>query len=262
MSTFTNARTLLPRYAVKETWRAAIRKGHVPEAVNIIKNEDVSPSLATEFYGTNPLKDLVTRDNHPEFFAHQAILASVLIAHGTELGVPDRYSMIPADYAYLSRNEDAAVTIILHTIDHFIAHRQKPYRPHVAPYFATCVDDYSLFRFEQMQRVHDKVGSALLDLPQDSEEYPHIVQWTAKDKKKIHDVAFWTDPCPHTFDSLPQAPNALLIANMEREKVRLGGHVNEADRNEIWALRLERAVDRLFLQESRAARRVTQQLKR
>lgn len=136
---------------IQKKWRTALLCGDFAMVRKLIATEDLSPSMATTPDGEHPLKTLAQADAYPEFHQHQAVIAYALIAQGCAITEPDKYFMLPADYAMLSGNRELALTVVKETIERFhdnysFALRQNPdqeprlYVPDTAPFFATCLD--------------------------------------------------------------------------------------------------------------------------
>ncbi len=133
-------------------WGVAIRHADVPGVARLLK-QGISPNQPINIYRASPLKEILLMDDNPALYPHQATIVQMLIGHGAELGVPDHRILLPADYALISKNTDAAMAVILATVEHFSETRKAPYRPSYNRLFSNIFGSRKRpERIEQMDR--------------------------------------------------------------------------------------------------------------
>ncbi len=147
---------------LRNAWMVALRDGNRAFAEDLIYKKDLSPSYSPSELGGNPLVFLALQDTHCKKFRAQAELAELLIDGGCELKIPDIYNMVPADYAMLSKNTEAATIIVRETMVRN-SNPAKPYIPNVDGYFATmCDENDRKARFGAMLYNHNDIRETFI----------------------------------------------------------------------------------------------------
>ncbi len=192
--------------SLREQWQRILRHGDLTAAKKLLDKDDISPNSPAKATMEHPLKTLLLSSAKQPDVLGQSSIAYTLIAKGAELRAPDKYMMLPADYALFSSNRDAALIVIRETIRQLGIHRRQSYKPFPDPYFAICMDrDERYRRYQNMITNFRNVARVLLGNVDDNfrEHDPriggHIVLndteksfWSRAHMRKIIDMPYHT----------------------------------------------------------------------
>lgn len=232
--------------SVRDQWRRAVKGGDIRALQGMMAKADISPNFPTEVTGVNPLKTLLEADKHSSRHIDQDVAAQILIARGVELRVPDLYRMVPADYAMLSKNYEAARTVITATmLQYHEHHREEEYIPQVRGFFQTCADKSTRWmKYNIMLRNHHRLGEEFVNAVYGDD--PHPIKSNFTDRQ--HD--YWTSNLEELipFKDLPRPSRSLKRAlnrqQQEREYYILGEGEPTAQITRDSHMRLHEKIER------------------
>lgn len=202
---------------IRKQWYDALRKGDLKDALQLMERRFLSANFAATVTGENPLVTLAKADKNSEYYLHQATLAQILIGRGCELGIPDVYKMLPADWAMLSDNRELACIIVPATVLAFHkAGRINSYAHSIEGFFLTCNDDNErMRRFDALLRNRRNVGKVLLSAISASVETP---LGNAITKAELD---YWSREIEECHpDDMPFPSLALEVCQLHRKRVR------------------------------------------
>lgn len=206
-------------------WHDAIMSGDLQSVRLMLDKEKFSPSHATTFDGENPLTTLLlsTFCNGTDSYIDQFIIAQLLVEKGCELTVPDKYFMIPADYAMISSNAEAAKIVVAATLRQYDkSARVHDHIPDATPFFATCLGQEKRERaYYNLQRNHERIAAHIFDPVNKLENFLGREQYD-----------YWKTPIKRRLSTMPK-PDAYLTASFEDAAETIRDY-NEACHVEDW----------------------------
>lgn len=226
-------------------WHDAIMSGDLQAVRLMLDKEKFSPSHATNMSGENPLTTLLlsTFCNGSDSYVDHFIIAQLLIEKGCEITVPDKYFMIPADYAMISPNAEAAKIVVASTLRQFAkSGRVHDYVPDATAFFATCGDQEKRQRAHyNLQRNHEHIAAHIFDPVNKLENFLSREQYE-----------YWKNPVKRRLSTMPK-PDAYLTASFEdaTETIRDYNEAcksQNAERAAYFKERLEQIQDDVYLE--------------
>lgn len=211
------------RPSLANDWRLALQSGDLEAVLQLMKDEGLSPSHHTNRDNEHPLKTLLmsplfTGTNHD---LNQALIAQIMIERGCEISVPDKLFMIPADYALLSGNYEAAKTVMEYTYRYRAQNIPKlPYFPDTMPFFATCHDmNERALRYDNLCKNHRLLRSHVLS-------EPHITPLLTDEERHYWEKPFLSKLCDMTYPTaeLMRQQKNLVMVNRDFNKALREGH--------------------------------------
>lgn len=217
----------LYRPSLAHTWRVSLQSGDLEACLQLMKDEGLSPSHHTNRDNEHPLKTLLmsplyTGTNHD---LNQALIAQIIIERGCEITAPDRLFMIPADYALLTGNYQAAKVVMEYTYKHTaVTSPMLPYLPDTMPFFATCysMDERSL-RYDNVCKNHRRLREHVLTAP-------HILPLLGDAERNYWEKPFTTKLCDMTYPTpdLMRQNRTLVAINRDFSNAIQKGHLDTA----------------------------------
>lgn len=201
---------------MQEKWRQAVLGGNVLSVARMVRmparNDEkkrISPSMSPTNSGMNPLIALAKTDFIPAVCHDQAVVAKILIAQGCELTVPDKFMMLPADYALLSGDQSVCEAIVIPTIQKLKESGRADYIPNVDGFFATCADPVKRFQaFNNLTVNHRRIGREILS--------PQYAVYASLSDEEIN---YWQRPYQRLLFDMPYPTAEIMRAQKGTAKL-------------------------------------------
>src|SRR5690606_759631 len=149
------------------------------------------------------------------------LIAQIMIERGCEITVPDKLFMIPADYALLSGNFEAAKTVMEYTYRHMAqSFPMLPYLPDTMPFFATCYNiDERALRYDNVCKNHRRLRDHILSVP-------YILPLLSDAERDYWENPFTTKLCDMSYPTpdLIRQKNTLVAVNRDFNLAIRNGH--------------------------------------
>lgn len=186
---------------LRAQWLEDIIHGNLNSLRHLMRKFQLSPDYPVNHLGETPLKALLMVESNPKAQTRQILIAEHLIASGAELRMHDKYFLLPADYAMLSGNTEAAKLVILKTIEQN-KKRGLDYIPYLEPYFAAIIHaDEAYKSFEKYRNNHNSCREFFL------------TEGSSALKSMSHEeLDYWTSPFNQRLADMPAASRELAEA--------------------------------------------------
>lgn len=204
--------------SIKQKWKNAVRTGDLLTVRKLMRDFDINANQPVTVTGENPLKKLLLSDSKPDIYIHQEAVAHLLIAQGCELRVPDKFFMVPADYALLSNNREAALTVVRETIRQYRENGDRDYMPYVDAFFATRLDtETRINRHYHLTRNHAYIGANLLNSKIDRPLLSDAQKtyWERPYQRKLPDMPYYTTDFSRAMKEKQRRVEILVLATGE-----------------------------------------------
>ena len=199
-------------------WRLALERGNVDLVNTMMSYHGLSSNFSARASGENPLKSLAMMEDAIAY-PGQVKVAARLIETGCELTVPDKFFMLPADWAMLSDNHPLAKLIVTETIRKLYKSGRAPYIPNIAPFFAINSDDIvRIPRFNAFDRNHRRLRDHFVQLKTKEPGFPTFTQTQE---------AFWSainldQTVMHAYEKMPWPSDPVAKALGLKERIEEG----------------------------------------
>lgn len=204
---FYMSRTQIDAPAIHAAWKTALSTGDL-RTTYILQFERLGNfNIPADQSGLPPITTLLNEDKDSYAHLDQEALAEILISNGAELCLPDKCGMLPADHAMLSRNREAALTVVRATIQRMHENNFEEYVPDIEPFFAINPNmDIRIEKYEQFLRNHAFIGLRLI------RDCFNVPARGFKSHLSDEQFQYWANPPTPTFEELPDCTIDMIEA--------------------------------------------------